>query len=159
MKRRFSISRVLLVMACLASLVGGQVTRPQPAQVLETGEGFHGNEVRARNGETWLGLYVSKRGSELLESRIRIRRVEDAILDYEKQPPQKTGKSVSVDHAIEPVFLVKDAPMLKAGSVTTIFYQTSANPYSLLPGKITRLKLGKEEYQLQVVGSHPVEHE
>ncbi|HYO90684.1 MAG TPA: hypothetical protein VEQ40_03580, partial [Pyrinomonadaceae bacterium] len=34
------------------------------ARLLETGE-FHGEEVKARTGERWLGLYLTKKGSFL----------------------------------------------------------------------------------------------
>src|SRR5262249_15257157 len=72
-------------------------------RVLETG-GFHGIEVKACSGEKWLSLYVTERSSELLESTIKIKLVNDPITDDELSA---TGKEVSVDQPTEPLFLIK----------------------------------------------------
>jgi hypothetical protein len=153
MKRRSSILVVLFVMACLADLAVGQVARLPKVQVLETGGVFHGDEVKARNGERWLGLYVTKSGSQLVESILTVRRAVDEIVD--EVPGQMTGKTVSVNRSTEPVFLLKGAHGLQPRSVTTIFWVTGETHYSLAEHQSVKLRLGKLEYQLKLVGERP----
>jgi hypothetical protein len=134
----------------LANLVVGQVAvRPQ-VQLLETGEGFHGKEIKARSGEKWLGLYITKRSSDLLESTINVGRAIDVIVDEE--PGQMTGKSVSVNRSTTPVFLVRGAHRLKPRKVTSIFWVTGEIPYSLAGHPIVKMRLGTLDYELKVIG-------
>ncbi len=77
--------------------------------ILETGE-FHGDEVTATSGETWLGLHVSDQGSRLLPYRLKVEAVHDPILDDDET--QQTGKALSVDVPVQPAFLLKGASML-----------------------------------------------
>ena len=149
MRRKFNQLAVLFVMVCLSCLAVGQVARPQRVQILETGEGFHGDEIKARSGERWLGLYVTKGASILIESKLRIRRVVDVVVD--EKPGQMTGKAVGVDQPGKPIFLVKDAPMLRPGKVVTIFRANSEYNQSLGERKQMSLKLGGQIYQLKVV--------
>jgi hypothetical protein len=127
---------------------------PKPllgVRLLETG-GFHGAEVKARSGEKWWGLYVTDSGSELLESSIKIKLVSDPIVDDELSA---TGKEVSVDQPIKPLFLVKNMLGLKPGPVTTIFHIAPLEFYSLTEHPVTSLKLGVQTYQLKLVGRPP----
>lgn len=144
--------RLILVLLSLPVLVGQvfvQTARTAKVLLVETGEGFHGDEVKARNGERWLGLYVTGRGSFLAESTVTVRRVFDPIVDEDERKP--TGKSVSVSGREEPVFLVKNAQMLKQGKTTTVYRGGHDEAHSL--GRKTRvtLKLGGRTYQLRVV--------
>jgi hypothetical protein len=120
-------------------------------RLLEAGEGFHGAEVKARSGETWLGLYLTDNGSELRASTIKIKLVNDPIVDEDEL--SATGKSVSVDQPMEPLFLVKNAPGLRLGPVTTIFYAKPDEFFSLSEHSAMSLKLGMQSYQLKLVGS------
>jgi len=104
---------VLLLLSVLVGQVFVQSARADKISLVETGEGFHGDEVKARNGEKWLGLYVTKRGAFLAESTLTIRRVIDPVIDEDERKP--TGKSVSVNRSEKPLFLVKNAMMLKQG--------------------------------------------
>lgn len=148
----------LVVLSVLMLLVTPVVTQtPLPkVQLLETGI-FHGEEVKARNGEKWLGLYVGKNGSSLLFTTLKIRRVVDEILDLDT-PGQKTGKEVLVDQSAKPVFLVKNAEMLKEGAVTTVYHGSHTKRHELAFGeekyfgKAVRLKLGGQEYSLKTLG-------
>lgn len=126
-------------------------------QLLETGS-FHGEEIKAQSGEKWLGLYVGPNGSSLITSTLKITRVVDPLSDLDN-PGQKTGKKVSVDQSTKPIFLVKNAGMLKAGAVTTAYrgFQTKRHelfdPYvDSLEFKTIRLKLGDQEYRIKTVG-------
>lgn len=122
-------------------------------RLLETGEGFHGAEVKARSGEKWLGLYVTESGSELMESIIKIRLVNDPIVDEDEL--SATGKRVDVEYPTEPLLLVKNAPGVKPGPVTTIFYAKADEFFSLYKHSPVSLKLGTCSYQLKLVGSGP----
>jgi hypothetical protein len=125
-------------------------------QVLETG-GFHGDEVKARSGEKWLGLFTSEQGSVLREAVLTISRVEDEIVD--SGTDQKTGKAVSVNHGREPVLLVKNAPMLKPGKVATVFQAATDAPFSISAHPKVSLKLHDQPYELRLIGDrHSAEH-
>lgn len=92
---------------------------PFKMKLLETGEGFHGDQVEAESGETWMGLFKVS-GKYLLRSeKIEILRVHDEIVDEDEQ--SKTGKSVSVSGKNQPLFLLKNADSLKSGEVKTLF--------------------------------------
>lgn len=144
---------VRAICALLLPVLAGQslVQSARTAKVLlvETGEGFHGDEIKARDGEKWLGLYVTRRGSFLAESTVTVWRVFDPIVDEDERKP--TGKSVSVSGREAPVFLVKNAGMLKPGKATTIYRGGREEVHSF--GRKTRvtLKLGGQTYQLRVV--------
>jgi hypothetical protein len=146
---------VLLSLSVLPGQVFVQSAKTGEILLVETG-GFHGNEVKAKDGEKWLGLYVTRGGSSLITSKVKVERVVDEIVDVNER--QMTGKSVSVDHPSKPVFLVKGAAMFKPGPVTTIYQggrtemHELINDYDLKSRKTFRLKLGAQEYQLKVIG-------
>ncbi|HMV49613.1 MAG TPA: hypothetical protein PLD20_08405 [Blastocatellia bacterium] len=143
----------LVLMAVLPGQAFVQSIGSSKVLLVETGDGFHGGEVKARNGETWLGLYVTKQGSFLADSKVTVRRVIDVVVD--EDPARPTGKSVSVDRRPNPVFLVKNAEMLKPGAVSTAYRRSEARRQSLKVGTPLRLKLGEQNYQLKVVSQRP----
>lgn len=118
------------------------------AQLLETGE-FHGDEVKARTGERWLGLYVSKQKSALVPSTLRVTRVHDPIVD--EHPHERTGKRVSVNRRPDPILLVRGTDRLVPGHITSVFVR----PMPLKIGSTIPLKLGRKVHQLQVVTKGP----
>jgi hypothetical protein len=140
---------VLLLPSVLAGQVFVQSARADKISLVETGEGFHGDEVKARNGEKWLGLYVTRRGAFLAESTLTVRRVIDPVIDEDERKP--TGKSVNVDRSEKPVFLVKNAVMLKQGQATTVYHGGLEKAHSFGSKSPVTLKLGGQTYQLKVV--------
>jgi hypothetical protein len=88
---------------------------PFKIKLLETGDGFHGDEVKARNGETWLGLFEEKDGFYLRQTKLEVKRVDDPIYDY-----KMSGKSVDVSAQKQPIFLLKNATKLKTGKILTL---------------------------------------
>ncbi len=76
-------------------------------------------KVSARSGERWLGLHVTADTSTLLSYVIKVKAVHDEIVDEKED--QETGKEISVDLPVEPMFLVKGLPELSDGPVTTVF--------------------------------------
>ena len=122
-------------------------------QLLETG-GFHGNEVNARSGQQWLGLYANEQGSQLILSKLKIEIVVDEIVDT-GIPGQKTGKSVWADREEEPIFLVRNAPMLQSGKAITIYGVNPDEPRVLLDRQPLKLQLGDLVYELVLMGDEP----
>lgn len=150
------INSLLLMSILLSVAFAGAATSanqdPKPALsvgLLETGS-FHGEEVSARTGEKWLGLYIVDNHSILIKARLRVETVHDDIGDG---PEEKTGKDVSVDSPLEPIFLVKRAPRLSEGPVNTIFVEKPDYEKTLEKVSPLDLKLDHTSYVLKVVGS------
>lgn len=143
MRRTF----VYLICVVLCFSTAAAVKTTPKVQLLETGQ-FHGEEVAARTGERWLGLFPAANGFALLPSTIAVDTVFDPIVDADET---KTGKKVSVRRDTEPLFLLKGAAMLQPGPVVTVFdeYTTLGN------GATIDLRLKGQRYQLQVVSDDP----
>lgn len=88
--------------------------------LLEIGEGFHGDEVPATNGDKWLGLFQDDENYVLRYTTLRIKRDYDPIVDGEDRQ-KKSGKSVDVVGQNKPLFLIKNAAMLREGRISTLF--------------------------------------
>jgi hypothetical protein len=120
-------------------------------RLLETGE-FHGNEVNARSGEQWLGLYVTGKRSFLRPSTVRIQFVEDPVVDLETD--KWTGKKVSISNRTDnPIFLVRGIDGLRQGDVITV--EGMPDRYreeGLKLEDVITLKLGETNYQLRLKG-------
>jgi hypothetical protein len=119
-------------------------------QLVETGL-FHDSEVRARTGETWLGLYVSEGRSTLAPSVVTVEPVNDVVVDEE--PWQKSGRAVSVRRKADPVFLISGTKLLKPGRVRT----SSARALTLTNASDVRLQLAGDEYKLKVSTTGTIE--
>ncbi len=149
------VGRIISVLF-LSALLPGQafVQTSKPAKILLAERGsFHGYDVKARNGEKWLGLYVTKRGSALIESTVTVRRVFDEIVDDDLRKP--TGKYITVGRREPPVFLVKNAEMLKPGPAITVYRGDFTGKHELNSGIQVKLKLKEQNYQLKVVSKYP----
>ncbi len=150
--RRFWISSFLVLLVAPALTQ----TLPPKIQLLETGS-FHGDEVKVRSGEKLLGLYVDKNGSSLISTTVKVKRIVDEVVDQE--PGQMTGKEVSVAQANKPIFLIKNAGLLREGPVVTVYRGSKSKKHELVSlyeewkgGKTVSLKLGAQQFQLKVVG-------
>ena len=114
-------------------------------QLLQVGA-FHGDEVSAKSGEVWLGLYPTPDGYALIPSRITVETVYDPFVD---NAGEKTGKVVSVKEQTRPLFLIKGLEAPNRESVTTL----SAEQAILSPGNSVNLRLaGENEYHLTTYG-------
>ncbi|MFN0109125.1 MAG: hypothetical protein ACKVZH_09770 [Blastocatellia bacterium] len=139
----------LTIWMLLAVPVLTQSSSPK-IELLETGS-FHGSEVKARSGERWLGLYVTRRGSSLITSTVKVKSMFDEIVDIEGE---MTGKDVSVDRADEPIFLIKNANVLKPGPAMTVYKGGQESLHVLAEKSLVKMKLGETNYQLKVVSRH-----
>ena len=145
------LSMVALLAFATAGAEAGQKSNAAPrAALLEIGE-FHGEEVKARSGEKWLGLHVSAGGSLLLPYRIKVEAVHDPIVD--ENEAHKTGKAVTVDLPLQPLFLVKGATELKEGPVITV----ADDERTLEKVSPLSLTVADHSYTLKVVGDKSTE--
>lgn len=113
-------------------------------RLLEVGE-FHGDEVSARTGEAWLGLFPVSDGYALRRTTLTVRKVRDLIVDDEAGP--ETGKKVGTSHRAEPLFLVRDITSLRPRLVPTVY----AGELSLQTTTNASLAMGGKTYQLSVL--------
>lgn len=142
------MTTALLLFAMITSGVSpsrAMVTCPPEATLLEVGE-FHGEEVNAETGEQWLGLHVSEKGSLLINHTITVENVHDPLID---EGDQKTGKKVSIDLPIDPIFLVNSDWVLQSGPVKTVFDGDGEPLQSITPRK---LEVDTAEYEIKIIG-------
>ena len=119
------------------------------AKLLETGEGFHGDEILAKDGEVWFGLFNENNKFYLRKTKIKVKPDEDGLGE---EPGVMTGKSVSINRKNQPMFLVKGAENLKSGEIKTALLGTYGDNYlSLSKGFKTFFYMG-ESYTLSVEG-------
>lgn len=88
-------------------------------RLLDIGEGYHGDEVPAENGDEWLGLFRGNNGYQIKPTTLQIKRVHDPIVDGEEDI--RTGKSVSVLGSNRPLFLVKGGKSVRPGKAVTFY--------------------------------------
>lgn len=113
---------------------------PGRGEILFTGS-FHGDEVKARSGETWLCLMATETGDELKTCTVDVKTVFDPIMD------ENTGREVSIRDGGEAMLLVRNIHGLKPGPVRTFFSGTwSLRPEngSLGLGSEMQLEMGRE---------------
>lgn len=87
-------------------------------EILETGA-FHGEEVSAKTGETWLGLFKQGGNYSLLPVVITVENVHDPISDNDES--EKTGKEIKVLGQENAVFLIRGKGFGQYRPVKTIF--------------------------------------
>jgi hypothetical protein len=90
----------------------------QNIEILETG-GFHGEEVTAKTGESWLGLFKQGENYSLLPVVLTVENFHDAIVDNDES--EKTGKEVTVLGQDKPVFLIRGKGFTQSRVVKTVF--------------------------------------
>lgn len=89
-------------------------------KLLETGEGFHGDEIEAKSGEKWLGLFHKNGEYFISPTKIKVIPAHDEISDGKDQKI-KTGKTVMTDTKANAVFLLKNSKIRQSGKVRTVF--------------------------------------
>ena len=123
---------------------------------LQAGE-FHGDEVTAKSGEKWLGLFGRGQDFRWRSVNIEVSRVHDEIVDGENSR-KKTGKKVSFKNEKDSLFLIKNASKLKEGKVITLFKGLTPNEFGESEEYSTELKsafvfnyeIGDKTYTLRV---------
>jgi hypothetical protein len=135
---------VCFLLATLAPATAPAGARGPARTELVNAGSFHGDEITARSGQQWLGLFVTTAGSKLEPVMIRVSRVHDPIVDETERV--KTGKAVRVPGRPDPVFLVRNCPELRPSAVTTV----QAQQVLLPDGADVTLSLGETRYRLWV---------
>src|SRR6185436_3206439 len=103
MRRSFKILLILFGTLAATAVNNSAGISQQSQRLIEPGE-FHGEEISAQSGEKWLGLHITDENSMLLIYRLKVDAVNDLVVDEEGQA---TGRRVSVDLPLEPLFLIK----------------------------------------------------
>lgn len=123
------------------------------ASILELSD-YHGDEVKAKANQSWLGLYTDASGkSELKATKVSITMVNDQIID--EDPKLKTGKRIAVPGSKKPLFVLSGIPGLKPGSVIT---SPLSKKEHLEVGQQIKLKVGTAESTLIVTGKKNKEY-
>lgn len=132
-KRKKPTDIYVYVVGFLVSLLPTYIAHAQHhlqrsgVKILHTGI-FHGNEVSAKTGEKWLGLYKINDEYVLHPVILNIEAKHDAIIDNNEN--EKTGKKVSaaIDKNVKNPPEDKESPLLliqgagiKAGTIDTAF--------------------------------------
>lgn len=99
---------LLLCAAARAAFAAPQLALP--------GEAFHGDEVPAHDGETWLALVVADAKPRLQAVKLAVAAVNDPVLDG---PGDATGRSVAAPGVDALVFL-RGVAALKPGAVAVV---------------------------------------
>lgn len=80
--------------------------------LLEIGEVSNGEDIKAKSGETWFGLF-SENGKDVLRpTKIKIKVTKEE---------NRTWKDISVTDRKSPIFLLKNKRNLKTGEVKTLY--------------------------------------
>jgi hypothetical protein len=146
------IKRGLIILSLMSIGVGGQTRHgggsTTVSQLLLTGF-FHGNEINARSGTRYLGLYKENQNYSLEVSPVIVTRELDPVVDEEAG--RMTGKRVAVGGSREPIFLIALISDLKAGPVETAFHGDD----NLTAGSRKTISLGPATYLLDVKSRRP----
>lgn len=125
---------------------------PYKIKLLMSGD-FHGEDVEFKTGTTkdWMGLYRRKNKYFLLPATVRIKSVPDYM--YGEDSDKLSGKKVSTNHKLPEVFLLKNARMLRAGEVKTLFYGNEDEPDNINRRYRRRFEFNEKKYTLAVEDS------
>lgn len=116
-------------------------------RILLPGE-FHGSEVAARSGESWLALAETADGHfVVVPVTLRVEEVEDPILDSDGE---KSGKRVSAAGIDDVVILARDNDRIVSGPVNTaaVAMRGEGNALDADPADGWTLRLGHHAYEL-----------
>lgn len=109
--------------------------------LLTPGE-FHGNEVSAKSGERWVGLFDEPSGASWRLVTLRVTPFED----LDDDPGEHTGRRVAIVEEGTPVLLLKAPELLATVRVQSLQIRNRA----LSNGDAVDLSLGSAPYRLEV---------
>ena len=122
----------------IASPEAGDLFPGTNIELLRVGQ-FHGNEVQAKSGEVWYGLFSLEDHFELREVTITVEAVNDPVSG---NVDDRSGKSVAIEHAGKPLFMVKGLTAPHEGKINSVFF----GDRFIFPGERISLKLGNNNY-------------
>lgn len=80
---------------------------------------YRKNEVVAKTGENWLGLFIDSENSYLKNSKVKV------LLDKEISFDEERWVSIKLERSVKPFILIKNSKQLEQGKVTTLFHKIS----------------------------------
>lgn len=104
---------VALCLLLCAVTIGTASASPQLAL---PGEAFHGDEVPARDGETWLALAVSDGKARLQPVKLEVTAVSDPLVD---DPDDRSARSVAAP-GVEALVFLRGIDALKPGEAGAV---------------------------------------
>ncbi|HMS40043.1 MAG TPA: hypothetical protein PKE69_07460, partial [Pyrinomonadaceae bacterium] len=118
--------------------------------VFEYGNSYRKEEVIAKSGETWLGLFEENGKFKLKQTKVKVR--------SESRENYGWDVTIKVNNKTEPKILLKNAKSLREGKVETLFnrhsYEEAERPnvelLSLNQGFVQKFQLGDREYTFRV---------
>jgi len=141
-------------LSCLAFLMMGMLVfanSDRQGAVLMPGA-FHGEEISATSGETWLALMHKEGRFYLEETVLTVEAVHDNMVD---KPGEKTGKKIITDKSDQNVLLLINNLELKTGPVNGKTYPghffKNAEP--------VHIQFGGKPYHLTMLVPEKVERE
>lgn len=106
---------------------------------------FHGDEALARDGERWLALRTDARGARLIETTVRVRAVEDALLDA---PGERSGREVGSPLGEAGIVTYLRGAGLSAGPVESA--TVTPEPAGAAPVPARTIALHAQRYRLDL---------
>ena len=80
---------------------------------------YRKNEVVAKTGENWLGLFIDSENSYLKNYKVKV------LLDKEISFDEERWVSIKLERSVKPFILIKNSKQLEQGKVTTLFHKIS----------------------------------
>lgn len=139
MKLKTAMLSSLIFLSC--------ATAAHASNILELFE-YHGDEVKIKPGQTWLGLYLIGGKYELKPTKVSVTMVKDQLFDEE--PGQKTAKKISVPGKEKPIYLIGGVSGLKPGVVAP---GIPLKKEFLDVGQKLNLKVGTNQSTLVIAGT------
>jgi hypothetical protein len=117
-----------------------------------TGNNYRKDEIKAKSGERWLGLYNEGGEFRLRFTKIKVRPESRPDYGYDN------SVTIKVNNKIEPIFLLKNARTLREGEVKTLFDRplfeeteaTGIELPALKQGFAQNFKFGESNYTFRV---------
>ncbi|SEW51047.1 hypothetical protein [Chitinophaga arvensicola] len=114
--------------------------------ILTTGE-FHDDEVKESDAKkNWIGIFSNDTGYYLAPANVKLKRVNDAVVDEEGQ---MTGWEVKTDHKDSVVLLIAGLDLLREGPLTRI----ALSKDQLQPGDSLPFRFSGVNYVLHASGN------
>lgn len=130
------------LLAVLIALLASAADARAAPQLMLPGDAFHGEEVPARDGETWWALVVDAGQARLQSAVVTVKAVEDPLFDGEGET---SGRSVTVP-GLQPRLLLRGIAALQTGPVPQAL--DLPQPRALPPNEKLALALGERRWSL-----------
>lgn len=113
--------------------------------------GYYEEEVDLTNGshKGWFGLYRKDDRYFLMPTVLKVKAVRHYLRD-EKDSKEQTGREISSSVKLPNIFMLKNAPMLRAGEVQTVFYGNETDSENINRKYRREFKFNGKKYTLSI---------